>query len=427
MPPKRTSPYLLLANIGQLVTLHGEAGPRRGTALRDIGVIKDAAVLCGGGKIIAAGSQQELLGHPWLRKNKRKVKEMDCKGSVVLPGLIDSHTHPVFTEPRLLDFEKRISGASYQEIAAAGGGIRSSITGVREAKLANLAGKVLATLEAMLEQGTTTVEAKSGYGLSTESETKSLAAIRDAARHWPGTVVSTLLAAHVVPPEYEGKADEYIEKICTEIIPLAVKRKLAGFVDVFCERGAFSLHQAERIFAAARSHGLGMRAHVGQFTASRLDSLLACHPASLDHMDCVTSHDITMLARGNTVATLLPGANYFLGHKPYPDARRLIDSGVPVALATDFNPGTSPTPSMSFIISLACTHMKMTPAEAIAASTINAAYALQLQDKKGSIEPGKDADLAMFDIKDYRELGYWFAWNRCAGVIVAGQKHSALF
>jgi len=423
---KLTSSYLLLANIGQLVTLRGKAGPRRGTALRDIGVIKDAAVLCGGGKIIAVGSQQELLGHPWLQKNKRKVKTIDCKGHVVLPGLVDSHTHPVFTEPRLLDFEKRINGASYQEIAAAGGGIRSSITGVREAKLAGLTGKVLIALEAMLQQGTTTVEAKSGYGLSTESEIKSLAAIRDAARHWPGTVVSTLLAAHVVPPEYEGNADAYVEKVCTEIIPLAAKRKLADFVDVFCERGAFTLHQAERIFSAASNHGLGMRAHVGQFTASKLDSLLACHPASLDHMDCVTSHDVTLLARASTIVTLLPGANYFLGHKPYPDARRLIDSGVAIALATDFNPGTSPTPSMSFMISLACTHMKMTPAEAIAASTINAAHALQLQDKKGSIEPGKDADLAILDIKDYRELGYWFAWNRCAGVIVAGQEHSAV-
>ncbi len=300
MPPKSASPYLLLANVGQLLTLREAVGPRRGTALQDIGLVRDAAVLCGGGKIIAAGTQQDLLRHPWLQKNKRKLQEIDCKGNVVLPGLIDSHTHPVFTEARLLDFEKRISGASYQEIAAAGGGIRSSVAGVRAATLANLAGKVLTALEAMLEQGTTTVEAKSGYGLSTEAELKSLEAIRQAARHWPGTVVSTLLAAHVVPSEYEGKADEYVEKVCAEIIPLAVKRKLANFVDVFCERGAFTLHQAERIFAAARSHGLGMRAHVGQFTASRLDSLLACHPASLDHMDCVTSHDIALLARANT-------------------------------------------------------------------------------------------------------------------------------
>jgi imidazolonepropionase len=418
---KLTSPYLLLANIGQLVTLRGEAGPRRGHALREIGLIEDASVLCGGGKIIAAGAQNDMLSHPWLKTNKRKVREIDCRGNVVLPGLIDSHTHPVFTEPRFLDFEKRISGANYQEIAAAGGGILSSVAGLRQATRAKLVEKVLTALEAMLEQGTTTVEAKSGYGLSTESEIKSLEAIRQATRHWPGTVVPTLLAAHAVPPEYEGKADEYVEKVCAEIIPLAAEKKLAGFVDVFCERGAFTLQQAEKVFAAARSYGLGVRAHVGQFTASRLDTLLAYHPASLDHMDCVTSEDIKLLTRANTVATLLPGANYFLGHKPYPDARRLIDSGVPVALATDFNPGTSPTPSMSFMISLACTHMKMTPAEAIAASTINAAHALQLQDRKGSIEAGKDADLAIFDIKDYRELGYWFAWNRCSGTVVAGQ------
>jgi imidazolonepropionase len=355
------------------------------------------------------------------RKNRRKLQEIDCQGGVVIPGLIDSHTHPVFCEPRLLDFEKRIAGASYQEIAAAGGGIRSSVAAVRKATGKQLGQQVLGALNAMLEQGTTTVEAKSGYGLTLEDEIKSLQAIHGAARLWPGTVVSTLLAAHVPPQEFIGKEDQYVGLVCRKIIPQVAKDKLAAFVDVFCERGAFTLEQTQRVFAAAQKAGLGTRAHVCQFSPSKLHTLLAYHPASLDHMDCVAQEDLGLLAREETVATLLPGANYFLGHVGFPDARRLIDSGVAVSLATDYNPGTSPTLSMAFVISLACTHMKMSPREAIAASTINAACALQLQEHKGSIEAGKDADLALFDVKDYREIGYWFGWNRCHQVIVAGQ------
>jgi imidazolonepropionase len=420
-----SSPYLLLVNIGQLLTLRGEASPRRGSALKEIGVIEDAAVLCSGGKILAAGPQGALLRDPWLRANKRKVRELDCKRGVVLPGLIDCHTHPVFAEPRLIDFERRIAGASYEQIAAAGGGIRSSVAAVRRSSRGELSTKVLVALNAMLEQGTSVVEAKSGYGLTTEDEIKSLEAIKDAAQLWPGKVVFTLLAAHVVPAEYAGKPDEYVRKICAEMIPQVARKKLAQYVDVFCERGAFTLEQSEMVLAAARKHGLGTRAHVGQFTATRLDGLLRHQPASLDHMDCVQAEDISLLARGDAVAVLLPGANYFLGHKEFPDARRLIDAGVAVALATDYNPGTSPTPSLPFVISLACTHMKLSPAEAIAATTINAACALRLQERKGSIEAGKDADLAVFNVKDYREIAYWFAWDRCVEMVVAGQVVSS--
>jgi imidazolonepropionase len=421
LPNRPSSPYLLLTNIGQLLTLRGEATPRRGAALNDIGLIEDAAVLCGGGKIIATGRQRDVLRDGWLKKQRRKIRELDCSGCVILPGFIDCHTHPVFAEPRLVDFERRISGASYEEIAAAGGGIRSSIAAVRSANRQALTGEVLAAFDAMLRHGTTTVEAKSGYGLSTEAEIKSLEAIRDAARRWPGTVRATVLAAHVVPPEFAGKADQYVDKVCDEIIPMVARRKLAAYVDVFCEHGAFSLEQSEKIFDAAGRHGLGTRAHVCQFTPSRLAGLLAHHPASLDHMDCVGEEDVATLAGSDTVAVLLPGANYFLGHKDYPDARGLIDAAAAIALATDYNPGTSPTPSMPFILSTACTHMRMSPAEAISATTINAAYALGLQRQKGSIEPGKDADLALFDVADYREIAYWFAWNRCAEMVVGGE------
>jgi imidazolonepropionase len=421
LPNPTLSPYLLLANIGQLLTLRGGAAPRRGRDLQEIGLIEDAAVFCSGGKVIAAGPQGAVLGDPWLKKNRRKVQELDCKRSVVLPGLIDCHTHPVFAEPRLGDFEKRISGAGYEEISAAGGGIRSSVAAVRRASRGELSKKVLKALNAMLEQGTSVVEAKSGYGLTTEDEIRSLEAIRDAARQWPGEVVPTLLAAHVVPQEFAGKPDAYVKKVCEEMIPLVAKKKLAKYVDVFCDRGAFTQEQSEKVLAAARKHGLGTRAHVCQFTAAQLGPLLEYQPASFDHMDCVQPEDISLLARGETVAVLLPGANYFLGHKEFPDARRLIDAGVPVALATDYNPGTSPTPSVPFVLSLACTHMKMTPAEAIAASTINGACALRLQDRKGSLEAGKDADMAVFDVKDYREIAYWFAWDRCVEMVVAGR------
>lgn len=410
-----------MANIGQLVTLRGANAARRGSALREIGMVEEAAVLCAGGKIVAAGPQGAVWDDPWLKKNRRKVQELDCHGRVVLPGLIDCHTHPVFAEPRLVDFEKRIGGAGYEEIAAAGGGIRSSVAGVRSSSRDALSKRVLVALNAMLEQGTSVVEAKSGYGLTLENEIKSLEAIRDAAQQWPGEVVPTLLAAHVVPQEYAGKADQYVKKVCDEMIPLVAKKKLAKYVDVFCDRGAFTQEQSEKVLAAAQKHGLGTRAHVCQFTSAKLKPLLEYQPASFDHMDCVQPEDVSLLARGETVAVLLPGANYFLGHKEFPDARRLIDSGVPVALATDYNPGTSPTPSMPFVISLACTHMKMTPAEAIAASTINAACALRLHDRKGSLEAGKDADMAVFDVKDYREIAYWFAWDRCVEMVVAGR------
>lgn len=418
---------LLLANIGQLLTLRSAAGgPRRGAALSELGIIQDAAVLCLGGKIVSFGTTKDALRDPWLKKNRKKVVEIDCGGRVVLPGFVDSHTHPVFTQPRLVDFEKRISGASYEEIAAAGGGIRSSIDGVRRAGKAALAEKVAAALADFARHGTTTVEAKSGYGLSLEAELKSLEAIRLAAREWDGTVVSTVLGAHVVPPEYRGRSQEYVELVCKEMIPAVAKRKLARFVDVFCDRGAFSAEETVQIFAAAKEHHLAVRGHVGQLSETRLGPLLGYDPASLDHIDYVNDGDVRALADSSTVATLVPGANYFLGLARYPDARRLIESGVAVALATDYNPGSSPTLSMSMAMSLACTHMKMSPAEATAAATINGAWALRVADRKGTVEAGKDADLAVFEVGDYREIPYWFGGNRCALTIVNGVASGAL-
>ncbi len=411
---------LLLIHIHQLLTLLGGKGPRRGHELSELGILEDAAVLCAGGKIVSVGTMEEAARDPWIKKNKKKIEELDCGGKVVLPGLVDSHTHLIFAGPRLVDFEKRIAGATYEEIAEAGGGIRSSVAGVRKTSAKELAGKAVAALREMSAHGTTTVEAKSGYGLSAEAELKSLEAIWEASGQWPGTVVPTLLGAHVVPAEFKSKPEKYVKEVAEKMVPLAAKKKLAQFVDVFCDRGAFSVEDTERIFEAAQRHGLAVRAHMCQLAHSEVWPLLRFKPASLDHMDCVADEDIPQLAKHETVVTLLPGANHFLGLKQYPDARRLIDAGVPIALATDYNPGTSPTLSMPFVMSLACTHMRMTPAEAIEAATINGAHALRLGDRKGSIQPGKDADLAIFEVDDYREVPYWVASNRCVGTVMNG-------
>jgi imidazolonepropionase len=419
----KTPAPLLLINVGQLLTLREaspQMGPRRGASLSELGIIDDAAVLCVGGKIVSVGTTKDALRDPWLKKNRKRVTEIDCRGRVVLPGFVDSHTHPVFAGPRLIDFEKRIAGASYEQIAEAGGGIRSSIDGVRAASKSALAEKVLSALRDMARHGSTTVEAKSGYGLSFEAEIKSLEAIRAAGQKWPGTVVSTFLGAHSVPREFEGRPEEYVRLVIDEMIPAVAKRKLAQFVDVFVERGAFSAEFAEAIFSRAEKYGLAVRAHVGQLSQTRLRPLLQYFPASLDHMDHVNENELRELAGLETVATLVPGANYFLGLSRYADARKFIAAGVAVALATDYNPGSSPTLSMPMVMSLGCTQMKMSPAETIAASTINGAWALRLADRKGTIEPGKDADLAMFDVADYREIPYWFGANHCVLTILNG-------
>jgi imidazolonepropionase len=271
----------------------------------------------------------------------------------------------------------------------------------------------------MAVQGTTTVEAKSGYALSVAGELKSLEALKAAQASWPGTVVPTLLGAHIVPPESKDNRPAYVRVICEQMIPTAARRKLAQFVDVFVERGAFTIEEARQIFAVARQQGLGVRAHVCQLTPAQIGPLMELDPASFDHMDYVSDDELPALAKSNTLATLLPGALYFLGITRYPAARKMIDAGVAIALATDYNPGTSPTTNMQMVLSLACTQMKMSPAEAIAAATINGAHALRMGDRKGSIEAGKDADFAVFAVRDYREVCYWFGSNLC-GMTIAG-------
>ncbi len=434
---------LLLTHAAQLLTLRGGSAPRRGADMRDLGIIEDGAVLIENGKITAVATTDDLrqqlkswvpqVRAPHLGANPgstESLQELDCSGKVVLPGFVDSHTHPVFAAPRLIDFEKRIAGANYEEIAAAGGGIRASIRGVRESSRIDLANQVLRALNEMSAQGTTAVEAKSGYGLDIESEIKSLDALCDASKCWPGSLTVTFLGGHTVPPEHQANPDEYVRIVCEEMIPRVARRdqpmfKKAHWVDVFCERGAFTPEQSVRILRTAVAHGLKTRIHVGQLTHTALELFAEFKPASVDHLDHLTDADIAWLAQADTIATLLPAANYFLGLREFPPARKLIDSGVAVALATDYNPGTSPTTSMPFVLSVACTHMKMSPAEAITAATINGACALHLQNTKGSLEPGKDADIAIFNAEDYRELPYWFGVNRCWKTFVNGSEWSS--
>ena len=296
----KSSEPLLLVNIGQLLTLQSPSvkpGPRRGSAMQELGIVENGAVLCAGGKIVSVGTTRGAMRDPWIKKNHRKIVEIDCEGKVVLPGFVDSHTHPVFVGPRLVDFEKRIEGASYAEIAAAGGGIRSSVEAVRQASRSALTAKIASVLEDMSAHGTTTVEAKSGYGLTVESELKALEAIREAASRWSGTVVPTLLGAHVVPKEFQGRSPNYVEIVCKEMIPLAAKRKLAQFVDVFCDTGAFTPAETEQVFEAAKEHGLNVRAHMGQLSETALAPFLRFGPASFDHMDHVSESDVQQLAK----------------------------------------------------------------------------------------------------------------------------------
>jgi len=413
---------ILFRNIRQLLTLRspsGNAGPRRGKELSDLSIIEDGAVLVRDGKIAVVGTTREVLRA--AKSEAKKLREVSCRDKVVLPGFVDSHTHPVFAAPRLIDFEKRVAGANYEQIAEAGGGIRASIRGVREASRSALTNKVLCAFEEMAAYGTTTVEAKSGYGLDFASEIKSLEAIRGASKKFDGTVVATLLGAHTVPPEHCTTPEEYVRIVCEEMIPAIARKKLARYVDVFCERGAFTPEQSEKILRTARENGFEVRAHVNQLTEVGLDRFAQFAPASYDHMDKVSAADVQRLAKSDTVATLLPAANYFLGLKDFPPARELIDAGVAVAVATDYNPGTAPTASMPFVLSAACTHMKLSPAEGIVAATFNGACALRMQDRKGSIEPGKDADLAIFDADDYREIPYWFGVNRCSSTLLNGK------
>jgi imidazolonepropionase len=338
-----------------------------------------------------------------------------------LPGFVDAHTHLVFAGNRLDDFERRARGETYEQIAKAGGGIWSTVEKTRAASEADLFAQAKKHVDWFLKCGTTTIEAKSGYGLTLVDELKVLRVMRQLNEQTPLEIVPTFLGAHAVP---RGTSpDEYVDLVINEMLPRVAKEKLAEFCDVFCERGYFDIEQSRRILSAAMKLGLKLRGHVDQLTNSGGAKLMAeVGATTADHLEKTDEQGIAALKSANVQPVLLPGSVYALGSTSYPRARQMIDAGLAVVLATDFNPGSSPTPSMPMILSLACTQMKMSPAEAIAAATINAAYSLYRGDKIGSLEPGKLANFAVFDCEDYRELAYWFGLPQTHAAYVRGKR-----
>jgi imidazolonepropionase len=408
----------LISPCSQLLTLAGDETPRKGKQQSDLGLIEDAAVWIVEDRVKMAGPRAAVEHSV----GSRDLSRVSAEGCVVLPGFVDCHSHPVFMEPRLEDFEQRIKGCSYQDIAASGGGILSTVRKVRAATKEDLIKQALPRLRVFLIHGTTTLEAKSGYGLNLESEIKILEAIRDLKALAPIELVATFLGAHAIPPEYSDAPHGYVHELVHSMIPEVARRKLAEYCDAFVEPQIFDLAAADAIFLAAREHGLKLRLHADQLErsgATRLGVRLGA--VSIDHLEQIEEEELQLLARSSSVAVLLPGSVYHLGLNRYPPARRLIDAGVPVALATDFNPGSSPVVNMQMILSLACTQMHMTPAEAMVAATINGAHALNRADRLGSIEAGKQADICIMNVSDYREIPYYFGTNHCSTVFKNGK------
>lgn len=409
---------LLIAHCRQLVTLRGPRSPRRGRQLRELGIIRDGAVLIENSRIKAVGTTRSVERHPLARQ----ATKVDARPWVVLPGFVDSHTHLIFPGSRAGEYEQRIVGASYEQIARRGGGILSTVARLRRTPAERLLQQAQAWLAEFAVHGTTTVEIKSGYGLTLVSELKILETIRRLRRDGPLEVVPTFLGAHVVPREYRRRPDRYVDLLVRRMIPTVASRGLAEYCDVFCDRGAFTSRQARRILTAARVCGMEPRLHAEQLTRTGGARLAAAlHAVSVDHLERINRSDIRALADSDTICTLLPGAVFHLGKSTYAPGRALIDAGAAVALATDFNPGTSPTLSMPMILSLACTQMRLTPAEAISAATVNAAHALRRAEHLGSLEPGKQADLIAFELSDYREIPYYFGVNLCRWTLKRGQ------
>jgi len=409
---------LLFRHAEQLLTLAGPPVPRRGKDLGDLGIVRRGSVLTADAKIFRVGKTAGLDAEA----RRLKARVIDCRGRVVMPGFVDSHTHLVFAGSRVEDYELRLHGRTYEEIAAAGGGIRLSARLLCEASTSKLVAQARHFLDQFAAHGTTTVEVKSGYGLDYSNEMKTLQVVRQLQWHSAIELVPTLLAAHVLPPEYSGRASAYLDLIVEKLIPAVARGKLAEYVDCFCDRGAFRVAQCRRVFEAGLKHGLVPRLHAEQLThtgASRLAVELGA--TSADHLDCVTDEDVRALAGSSVVATLLPGSNFHLGLQRFVPARRLIEAGAIIALATDFNPGTSPTPNMQMILSIACAGLRLTPAEAISAATLNAAYALRRAHRLGSLEPGKQADLVVMDLDDYRKIPYYFGVNHCVMTVKRGR------
>lgn len=405
---------LLINNIGQLVTVAANGKRvKTGEEMRSLAVAPDASLLIENGIIAAIGKKDELPA-------PEDFDVIDADGRTLLPGFVDSHTHTVFAGSREQEFALRAGGKSYQEIAEAGGGIISTMRAIREASKKELYHLAERRLDAMMQFGTTAVEIKSGYGLSPEGEIKMLEVINDLQRYHYATIVGTFLGAHAFPPEYKEDKQGYVDRICDYMLPYVAEKKLATFVDVFCEQGYFDLHFTEQIILEAKRHGLVPKLHADQLNAIGAAELGAKHNAiSVDHLEKTNEKGIAALKNSQTIATVLPGCSLFLNH-PYAPARAIIDAGIPLAIATDFNPGSQMSFNMQMMLTLACTQMKMTPEEAITAATLNGAAAIGMSHEIGSIEVGKQADVVIYDVHDYRFIPYHYGVNHVWKVIKNG-------
>lgn len=407
---------LAVVNIGQLVTLAGPHRARAGAEMSELGLIEDAALLIEDGVIVAMGTEAELGS-----RISASMPEIDAGGRCVTPGFVDAHTHLVFAGNRAAEFEQRIGGATYHEIAATGGGILRTVSLTRKATEDELLASARFYRDWMLRSGTTTIEAKSGYGLDRDTELRMLRVIARLDAEGPTRIVPTLLAAHTVPPEFAGRREEYVRWIVEELIPEVGAEELALYCDAFCDDHAFTVNETRVVLTAARNNGLGLRLHAEQFRPGTGAALAAeLGAATVDHLETVTEETLKQLCRAGVQPVLLPGSVFALGRTNYPPARKMIEMGLAVVLATDFNPGSSPIASMPFIFSLACLQMGMSPAEALTAGTVNAAWSLGLGDQIGSLEPGMQADFLIHEFEDYRELPYFIAAPARRRVFIAG-------
>ena len=414
----------LIHSATQLVTCASDH-PKRGAEMTDLGLIEGGAVAVDDGFIIDVGSSAELGSRYQPRTT------INANGKVVCPGFVDAHTHVVYAGDRAAEFEMRIRGATYQEIAAAGGGILSTVQQVRDAMVGQLVAETRPRLDAMLRLGTTVVEVKTGYGLDLDSELHMLQAIEQLDVSQPIGLIPTFLGAHAIPPEYEGRNDEYTQYVIDTLIPAAAgwyaqshfpARGVPFFIDVFCEENAFTLDQSRRILEAGIAHGMKAKAHVDEFTnlgGARMAADLGA--VSVDHLDVTSADEIAHLALSHTIAVIIPAVNFNFGSSHFADARALIDGGAALALATDINPGSAPCPSMPLVMAIACRYQHLLPSEALNASTINAAFAVGAGDKIGSIEVGKLADILLIDATDYRHLAYQFGGNLVKTVVKRGK------
>ena len=409
---------IAIVNIGQLVSLSGPERPRTGGELSDLAILENAALLIEDGRIADTRTYAEIRA-----RIPAGVTVIDAEGRCVTPGFVDAHTHLVFAGNRADEFEKRIAGATYQQIAAAGGGILRTVRLTRAADEEELLAAARRHRDWMLRGGTTTIEAKSGYGLDRDTELRMLRVIQRLNDEGPARIIPTLLAAHTVPPEFADRRAEYVRFVCEELIPEVAREGLARYCDAFCDDHAFTVDECRLVLGAAKQHGLGLRLHAEQFRPGTGAALAAeLGAATADHLETVTDETLHQLKAAGTQPVLLPGSVFALSRTEYPPARRMVEAGLAIVLATDFNPGSSPVASMPFMLSLACLQMRLSPAEALTAATINAAYSLGLGAEMGSLEPGKQADFLIHEFTDYRELAYFIAAPARPRVFIAGRE-----